>query len=69
MEEIVPNSLVQLGEYGTVGIILALIGLVGLIGWLFYRFAANHVEHSNIAFNQNTEALTKLCTIIELKIK
>lgn len=69
MEEIIPSSLVKLGEYGTAGIILALIGLVGLIGWLFYKFASNHTEHTNSAFDRNTEALAKLCTIIELKLK
>ena len=69
MEEIVPNTLVQLGGYGVVGLCLALIALVGLIGWFFYKFASNHTEHTNSAFDRNTEALAKLCTIIELKLK
>ena len=63
------ESLNILGQYGLIGLYLALIGLVGGIGWLFYKFASNHIEHTNSAFDRNTEALARLCTIIELKIK
>lgn len=59
------SQLTELAKYGTVGIILALIGLVGLIGYFFWKFACNHTEHSNEAFNKVTEALTKNTDAIE----
>jgi len=69
MEETVVNGIVQLGQVGTVGVMLALIILVAFVGWMFYKFACNHVQHSNDAFNKNTEALTELTKVIELKIQ
>jgi len=63
------DALVQLGKYGVIGIILALIGLIALVVCLLYKFASNHVRHSNDAFNKNTEALTKLTDVIDMKIK
>lgn len=67
--ETVIDSLTTLGQYGLIGLYLALVGLCALLAWGFYKFASNHTEHSNEIFNRNTEALTKLCTIIDLKLK
>lgn len=63
------TQLLELGKYGVVGVLLALIFLAGFLAWLLFKVVTNHVEHSNIAFNENTKALQKLVDIIEIKIK
>ncbi len=56
----VASQLVELGKLGVVGIILALIGLVAFVCWMFWKVTTNHIEHTNEAFNKNTEAVTKM---------
>jgi len=58
-------GLIELGKYGVVGIILALIALIAFVCWMFWRVTTNHIEHTNEAFNKNTEALTKNTAMFE----
>lgn len=52
-------QIVELGKLGLVGVIMALIGLVGFTVWMLWKVTTNHIEHTNEAFNKNTEALTE----------
>lgn len=63
------SNVVELGKYGVVGVMIALILLSGAAIYFLWKFACNHVEHSNDIMNKNTEMLTKLSTLIELKLK
>ncbi len=62
------ESIVNLGKYGAVGVMIALILLCGATIYMLWKFATTHVEHSNMAFNENTKALTKLTAVIEHRI-
>lgn len=67
MEDVV--GLTKLGEYGMVGVMLALIALCGFAIYFLWKFACNHVEHNNDVMARNTEAITKLTSLIEYKLK
>ena len=67
MEETIGNTIVELGKYGVVGVILALIILVAFMFYLFWKFACNHVQHSNDIFTEVKEAMVMLGEIIKNK--
>jgi len=54
------EPITNLAGYGQWGVMIALILLAAGAIYLLYKFASNHVLHSNTAFNKNTEALTKV---------
>ena len=58
-------QIIELGKLGLVGIIMALIGLVGFTVWMLWKVTTNHIEHTNEAFNKNTEALVENTEIIK----
>lgn len=60
MEEAVSSSFFELGKYGTVGVYIALIALCAFTIHLLYKFATNHIQHSNEIFSKGIEAQTKL---------
>jgi len=80
METITPEVAVttvsQLSETGTMGVIFFLLIMLAGAFYFLWKFATNHIEHSNQAFEkvagsniEVAQSLTKLKDVIEYKIK
>ena len=74
--KVLTTTVSSLSENGTIGVIILLIILVGGAFYLLFKFATNHVEHANAAFEKvadsNVEiakSMTGLTKVIENKIK
>ena len=63
------ESFVEFAKYGIWGVTILLIVLIGYIFKMFYKMVTNHMEHSNEAYNKNTEALIELKVIMKEFIK
>lgn len=64
-----PEQLEMLGQYGLVGVMLALIGALVTVCWINYKISGNHINHNTDAINRLENAITKLVTLIDAKLK
>jgi len=70
------HPILKLGKYGTTGVILGSFIVIMFFGGIIYKIATNHMSHSDAIIERNTEAwvnntevMSGLKTVIEIKLK